>query len=82
MKRSLMSVLFLTAVFLLVPQVAAADTASAPARLSQTVVTVGDPALAKVNVRAKFSSVDTVCFDFTFVNDLLDPGEILLITPL
>jgi hypothetical protein len=62
--------------------VAAADTASAPARLSQTVITVGDPALAKVNVHAKFSSVDSVCFDFKFVNDLLDPGESLAITPL
>jgi hypothetical protein len=29
-----------------------------------------------------FSSVESVCFDFTFVNDLFDPGEILLITPL
>ena len=82
MKRSLMFVLFLVVVFLVVPQVAAADTVSAPARLSHTVVTVGDPALAKVNVHAKFSSVDRVCFDFTFVNDLLDPGEFLRITPL
>jgi hypothetical protein len=61
---------------------AAADSVSAPARLSQSVVAVGAPVLAKVNLHAKFSSVDGVCFDFTFTSDLLDPGEILLITPL
>ena len=73
---------FMAAVALAAPGVVAADTSSAPAKLSQKVVTVGDSALAKVNVHAKFSSVDSVCFDFTFVNDLLDPGEFLRITPL
>ena len=61
---------------------AAADSASAPARLSQSDVAVGAPVLAKVNLHAKFSSVDSVCFDFTFTGDLLDPGEIVLVTPL
>jgi hypothetical protein len=64
------------------PQVARAETAAAPAKLSQTVISVGDPALGSVNLQAKFSSVESVCFDFVFVNDLLDPGDLLLITPL
>jgi hypothetical protein len=56
--------------------------ATASVRLSQPVVDVGDTALARVNTHAKFTSVDTVCFDFTFVNDLLDPGETVVIAPL
>jgi len=56
--------------------------ASAPARLSRAAVTVGAPVLAKVDVRQRFSSVDTVCFDFTFQRDLLDPADTLAITPL
>jgi hypothetical protein len=55
---------------------------TATMRLSQTVITVGDPATGSVNVHARFSSVDSVCFQFTFVNDLLDPGDLLRITPL
>lgn len=80
MKRSLLALL-LSAVGLAMPQVAAAETAAAPAKLPQ-IVTAGHPALAKVNLHAKFSSVDSVCFDFTFEGDLLDPGEILRVTPL
>jgi hypothetical protein len=82
MKHPLISLLILAAAVLAAPQTAAADTASASARLTNTVVSGGNPALARVNVHAKFSSVDSVCFDFTFQNDLLDPGEIVLITPL
>jgi hypothetical protein len=59
-----------------------AGNATGTMRLSQTVITVGDPATGRVNVHARFSSVQTVCFQFTFVNDLLDPGETLRITPL
>ena len=55
---------------------------TATMRLSQTVIAAGDPATGRVNVHARFSSVDSVCFQFTFVNDLLDPGELLRITPL
>jgi len=64
------------------PALGQSDSASAPMRLSQSIITVGDPAIGRVNVHAKFSAVDMVCFDFTFANDLLDPGETLLITPL
>jgi hypothetical protein len=59
-----------------------AGSASATMRLSQTAIAVGEPAYSRVNVHARFSSVDSVCFQFTFVNDLLDPGELLRITPL
>lgn len=82
MKRLLIPMILVAAAALATPAVAVADTSSAPAKLSHTVITVGDPALAKVNVHEKFSSVESVCFDMTFVNDLFDPGEILLITPL
>src|ERR1700682_716663 len=61
---------------------ALAEAATAPAKLKQTTVRVGDPALAAVNVHQKFVSVDSVCFAFTFSNDLLDPGDGLRITPL
>jgi hypothetical protein len=81
-KRSLVAVVLLSTVALAAPHLAAADTAVAPAKLSQTVVTANDPALAKIKMHAKFASVDSVCFDFVFVGDLLDPGEILRVTPL
>jgi hypothetical protein len=68
--------------FLVVPASATAATATASVKLSQTFVGVGDAALGKVNVHTKFSSVDRVCFTFTFEGDLLDPGETLLISPL
>ena len=35
-----------------------------------------------VDVHQRFSSVDSVCLDFTFANDPLDPGEQMVITPL
>jgi hypothetical protein len=82
MKRSLVSALIFV-VCLIAPQIAAATTASSDARLSQTVIVHGETvAMAKVNVHEMFSSVEMVCFELTFVNDLLDPGEILQITPL
>ena len=74
----------LSAASLIGPQMAAADilTASASAKLSHNMIGPGSPALARVNVHQRFSSVDSVCFYFTFVNDLIDPGENLSITPL
>src|SRR5256885_327290 len=81
MKRSLVSLLIFAAC-LIAPQLAAADTASSEARLSQTVIASGDPVLARANLHQRFLSVEIVCFEFTFVNDLLDPGELLRITPL
>jgi hypothetical protein len=80
MKRMILYATAFTVVALCAPGLASAQTATA--RLSQTTLGVGDPALAKVNVHAKFASVESVCFDFTFTNDLLDPGELLRVTPL
>ena len=82
MRRWLLPIMVVAAASLAVPQLAAADTASAQVKLHQSVITVGDPAVVKVNVHAKFSSVESVCFAFTFNNDLLDPGDVLRITPL
>jgi hypothetical protein len=80
MKKLIVFATALAGVVLCAPGLANAQTATA--RLSQSTLGVGEPALAKVNVHAKFSSVDSVCFDFTFKDDLLDPGELLRVTPL
>jgi hypothetical protein len=58
------------------------DSAFTDVKLSQTVVSVGDPLQVNVNVHARFASVDSVCYTFIFENDLLDPGDSLSITPL
>jgi hypothetical protein len=68
--------------FLAMPMSASATTATASVRLSQTSISVGAAALGKVNVHMKFASVESVCFAFTFTDDLLDPGDELVITPL
>jgi hypothetical protein len=42
----------------------------------------GDPQEAVVNVKTKFTSINTACFAFTFSQENpLDPGESLRITP-
>jgi hypothetical protein len=64
------------------PRTAAADTVAAAAHLRRSTVSVDAPVMARVNVHEKFSSVDSVCFEFTFENDLLDPGDFLQISPL
>jgi hypothetical protein len=69
-------------VCLVAPRQAAADTVSAAAHLQRSTVAVGAPVLARVNLHHKFSSVDSVCFEFTFENDLLDQGDFLQIIPL
>ena len=80
--RSLIPAALAAAAVLALPPVAAADTASATAKIAGSTVSVGNPVLAKVNLHTKFSSIDSVCFQFTFAGDLLDPGELLRITPL
>jgi len=70
------------ALCLVAPRLAAADTVAAAAHLRRSTVTEDAPVMARVNVHEKFSSVDSVCFEFTFENDLLDPGDFLTISPL
>jgi hypothetical protein len=79
---SVVVVLAVVTAFFATAQVARAETAAAPVKLSQTAISVGNPALGRVNIHEKFALVESVCFDFVFVNDLLDPGELLLIRPL
>jgi len=38
-------------------------------------VTFETPITARVNMHTRFASVRRVCFEFTFKDDLLDPGE-------
>jgi hypothetical protein len=52
--------------------------ATAKARLSHASISVGQPALASVNVHKKFVSIEDVCFAFSFAEDLLDPGEAMI----
>jgi len=40
----------------------------------------GQSITAKVNVHEPFSTVDSVCFFFTFEDDLLDPGDWIQVT--
>lgn len=44
-------------------------------------VSVGVPVSATVNFGISFSSIEQVCFDFHFQDDLLDPGEELFFGP-
>lgn len=46
-----------------------------------TLVTLGDPVRAFVNLRTRFASIERVCFAFTFGSDPFDPGEGLGIEP-
>jgi hypothetical protein len=80
--RSAVAVLVVTLAALVLPATGKAATASAPVNLSRTTISVGEPAIGRVNVHMKFASVASVCFAFTFSGDLLDPGEELDITPL
>jgi hypothetical protein len=80
--RSLVPAVLAAVAVLALPPVAAADSASATAKIAGSTVSVGSPVLAKVNLHTKFSSIESVCFQFTFAGDLLDPGELLRITPL
>jgi hypothetical protein len=80
MKRLIVYSTVLMVVALGAPALASAGTGTA--KLSQTTIAVGNPAVLKVNVHTKFASVESVCFAFTFKNDLLDPGEFLRVTPL
>jgi hypothetical protein len=82
MTTSIVSASFVAVMCLFGPRLAAADTVAAAAHLKQSTVTVGAPVMARVNVHEKFLSVNSVCFEFTFENDLLDPGDFLRITPL
>jgi hypothetical protein len=80
-KRIIVSATAFTLVALCAPALANAQQ-HPTARLSQAAIRVGSPALAMVNVHSRFASVESVCFAFTFRNDLLDPGELLRVTPL
>jgi hypothetical protein len=82
MTTSIVSASFVAVMCLVAPRLAAADTVAAAAHLKQSTVTVDAPVMARVNVHEKFLSVNSVCFEFTFENDLLDPGDFLRITPL
>ena len=58
-----------------------ADSFTAPASLSDTHVSVGHPVLAMVNFGGPFASITRVCFRFTFIGDLLDPGDHMTVEP-
>jgi len=42
-------------------------------------VVVGQPISANLNFHARFASIDSACFFFTFQGDLLDPGEAITV---
>jgi hypothetical protein len=44
-------------------------------------VSVGSPIAATVNFGKSFSSIESVCFNFHFQGDLLDPGDELAFGP-
>lgn len=43
-------------------------------------IAAGEPISAKVNVHQRFASISSVCFYFTFKDDLLDPAEEIIVT--
>jgi hypothetical protein len=81
MKRKLLCAAACTAAALAAPELASAN-ARPTTLLTDAYVAVGSPAIAGFNQRQTYDSVDSVCFDFTFSKDTLDPGEVLRITPL
>ena len=64
------------------PSTARADTVTGVVTLSGTVVSVGNSVYASVDFGTEFTSIDMICFQFTFQDDLLDFGDELSITPL
>ena len=46
---------------------------------SPVAVTAGSSATATVNFGKPFASISSLCFDFQFVENLLDPGETLIV---
>jgi hypothetical protein len=42
-------------------------------------ITVEHPVSANVDVHERFASISSICFDFVFQDDLLDPGDTLSI---
>ena len=82
MIRSLVAVGVVAVAAFTASQAFGAGAVSGPARLSSGVVAPGHPVTARINLHERMTSVDNVCLTFTFVNDLLDPGETVVITPL
>jgi hypothetical protein len=79
MKRLTAAALCGLAVLAFVPSAPAAifvDTARLP---RDTTVSVDHPITTSFNVKTSFASISSVCLDFTFENDLLDPGDFLLV---
>ena len=67
---------------LVVPPTSSAATFTATASLSGTTASPANPVLASVDFGTQFASIESVCFEFTFQGDLLDPGDFVRLTPL
>ena len=67
---------------LAVPATSSAATFIATASLPGTTASPGNPVLASVDFGTQFASIESVCFEFTFQGDLLDPGDFLRLTPM
>jgi hypothetical protein len=79
MKRLTAAALCGLAMLAFAPSAAAAiflDTARLPRDMT---VSVDRPITTSFNVKTSFASISSVCLDFTFENDLLDPGDLLLV---
>jgi hypothetical protein len=79
MKRKLLCAAACAAAALAAPELANARPTTL---LTATHISVGNPAIASLDQRQTYDSIDSVCFDFTFSPDTFDPGEVLRVTPL
>jgi hypothetical protein len=69
-------------VALMLPTSSFADTFTADPHLSRSALSVGNSAIAEVDVHQQFYYVEKVCFSFTFTNDLFAPYEYIYWNPL
>jgi hypothetical protein len=79
MKRKLLCAVACCAAALAAPELASARPTTL---LTAAHISVGSPAVASLNQKQTYDSIDSVCFDFTFSPDTFDPGEVLRVTPL